>query len=65
VERSGGVGVGLGDILLETGEVRSYGIWNSHRLDQEGDKDWTVKKNNKELKRKKERKRKRKEEKKW
>ena len=43
VERSGGVEVAGWDILLETME-RVYGMWNSQRADQEGDKDWTVKK---------------------
>jgi hypothetical protein len=49
VGRSGGVGLeiwGFEDILLETGGVGvggKYGIWNSQRADQEGDKDWTVK----------------------
>lgn len=38
--------VGDGDILLETGRgvVRRYGMWNSWRVDMDGDKVWTVKK---------------------
>jgi hypothetical protein len=34
-------GQGNGDILLEAGE--EVGMKNSQRMDQEGDKDWTVK----------------------
>jgi hypothetical protein len=26
------------------GELRRYGMWNSQRVDQEGDKVWTVRK---------------------
>jgi hypothetical protein len=32
---------------------RRYGMWNSQRIDQEGDKTWSVKKDEIKLKRKK------------
>lgn len=37
-------GLGSGDILMEMGGWGRYGIWNSQKVDQEGDKIWTVKK---------------------
>jgi hypothetical protein len=45
VGKSGRVGVGSGDLLLETGDGgKRCGMWNSWRMDWEGDKVWTVKK---------------------
>jgi hypothetical protein len=41
------LGVGDGDILVETGRGgmgRRYGMWNSWRVDWEGNKIWSVKK---------------------
>jgi hypothetical protein len=47
VERSGGVG--SGDILIETGMGRSYGMW-SIGWTVRGDKIWSVKKKEKKRK---------------
>jgi hypothetical protein len=35
--------VGVGGHLLGVGAGRRYRMWNSQRVDQEGDKVWTVK----------------------
>jgi hypothetical protein len=34
---------GQGDILLEMGLGKRYGMWNSQRVDQERNKIWSVK----------------------
>jgi hypothetical protein len=39
-----GRGWGGGDILVEMGHGWRYGMWNSQRVDWEGDKIWVVKK---------------------
>lgn len=39
----GSGGTGVGNIFLETGARGRYGIWNSWRVYQEGDKVWTLK----------------------
>jgi hypothetical protein len=34
--------VGGGDILVETGARRRYEMWNSLRVDQEGNEIWSI-----------------------
>jgi hypothetical protein len=34
--------VGDGDFLMETEAGRSYGMWNSQRVDKEGNKMWSI-----------------------
>jgi hypothetical protein len=46
------VGSGKGRPHGERGTGRRYGMWNSQRVDQEGNKIWSVKKKKKKKKKK-------------